>query len=174
MPEPTNINNHELSSNFDSELDLTVLENKENEILDDCNMEDYEFVSVQESNQNLASKEIQTSNQSKQTQIERASNPTPTSRVATIATNSMDAVTIETTSNAQKQQQQSIPLNNTNSRKNPNQENALNKLLQKIRQQREDSNVKNVNKELDASNGNTPVTTPKMTSRTFLLLLLAP
>ena len=84
MPEPVNmINNHELSSNFDSDLDLTVLENRETEILDNCNMKDYEFKSDQlKSQQNLTDRQhMQIS--------DRVINATPTSTVTTVGTSSV-------------------------------------------------------------------------------------
>ena len=125
-----NINNHELSSNFDSELDLTVLENKETEILEDCNMEEFLL------NNN-----------------ERIITPTSTVVITPQSTKSVNQPVV-------------LNNNNNNNKTNANQENALNKLLQKIRQQREDSNVKNgINKDLNVSNANTPVTAPKNASR---------
>ncbi len=139
IPEPVNMVNHELSSNFDSELDLTVLENKENEILDDCNMEDHEFVSY---NENFI--------RNQQHQAEKL----PTSTTATVFGTNSISISVAKTVNPQ-------PVVGV---KNPNQENALNKLLQKIRQQREDATVKNLNKDSDVSQ-NTPVSTPKHVSR---------
>jgi hypothetical protein len=136
MPEPINMNSDELSSNFDSELDLTVLENKENEILEDCKME--EFIKInnnREVERTLASPQVTTNK--------------------TVTSNSVTVSSMTTTPNT----------NQPHVVNNSNQENALSKLLQKIRQQREDSNVKNLNKD-----GNTPLETPKHASRMFFII----
>jgi hypothetical protein len=136
MPEPININSDELASNFDSELDLTVLENKENEILEDCKIE--EFIKTNNNNQ----------------EVERTPPSPQLTTSKPVTSNSVTVSSMTTTRN----------INQPHVINNSNQENALNKLLQKIRQQREDSNVKMLNK--DASpNGNTPLETPKHASR---------
>lgn len=157
IPEPVNIKTDELSSEFDSELELTVLENREQEILDECNMMNSRHT-PHESQLPLRREPISFPNISQQLN-EKTRPSTTTTTAATMGTSST-TMSIATTGPTSTTATTSTV--NSNVTKNPNQETALQKLLIKIRQQREESTK---NKDTDAET--TPVQTPKHASRKF-------